>query len=164
MIAAIRGNSYHLSRMVAVIVAVRTIDPVMEVEGDPDFSKKDVTASQPLVIPEVNAPNPTHHRSPLTEDEKMPASVWGFLSLRLSRHFLLVSTAINTSATHSSTLLDVKVSSFILPASYSWDVFALQQYFSPSQVQTTTSIRLSNAGHDTLRWSLTNSGDFTLKS
>ncbi|KAI3874808.1 hypothetical protein MKW98_019381 [Papaver atlanticum] len=75
-------------------------DRSREVEGNPDFSNKDVTATQPLTIPEVNTPisvepqpeiansslpgghsnalpqypTPHHSHNPLTEDEKMPAS------------------------------------------------------------------------------------------
>ncbi|KAI3844272.1 hypothetical protein MKW92_023019 [Papaver armeniacum] len=75
-------------------------DRSREVEGNPDFSNKDVTATQPLTIPEVNTlisvepqpeiansslpgghsnalpqyPTPHHSHNPLTKDEKMPAS------------------------------------------------------------------------------------------
>ncbi|KAI3865837.1 hypothetical protein MKX03_035790, partial [Papaver bracteatum] len=75
-------------------------DRSREVEGNPDFSNKEVTATQPLTIPELNAligvepqpeignlsrpvgrsnalpqyPTPHHSHNPLTEDEKMPAS------------------------------------------------------------------------------------------
>lgn len=46
----------------------------------------------------------------------------------------------------------------------SWDLSTLQQYFSPTQPQAISSIHLSPTTQDTMRWYLTNTGDFTLQS
>ncbi|KAI3965367.1 hypothetical protein MKX01_042848 [Papaver californicum] len=58
-------------------------DRARELEGNPDFSNKDVTATKPQIVPEVNPPIsvephlevviPSHPGGLLTEDEKMPA-------------------------------------------------------------------------------------------
>lgn len=64
----------------------------------------------------------------------------------------------------STRLPDISVSMFINNELLSWDISTLQQYFSLDQVYAISSIHLSTATQDTIRWSLTDSGDFTLKS